>query len=130
MHTYIDTKGMRSKAAPNVAVYEGIIRPLRERGIKVALLESPMNPRLASYNGADGKGIGPSDKKAYREFRAQLADETGAAMWDLSHRAKLTSKDFIDYIHIGRDAARVRFTQALANQIAKSLPVHKHKEAA
>ena len=127
-HTYIDTKGMRTKAIPNVAVYQRIIQPLRERGISVALLESPMNPRLASYNGVDGRGINPSDRRAYHELRAQLAADTGAALWDLSARTRLVSKDFADYIHIERDTARVRFTQALANRIAANVPRRKHKE--
>ena len=46
-HTYLDTKGMRTKAIPNVAVYEQIVRSLRSHAIPVALLESPVNPRLA-----------------------------------------------------------------------------------
>ena len=129
-HTYLDTKGMRTKAIPNVAVYEQIVRSLRSHAIPVALLESPVNPRLAGYNGQDGMGIDPSDHKAYRELRAQLASTTGAAVWDLSRPSRLVSKDFADYIHIERNAARIRFTQALANRIVATMPGRKHKEAA
>jgi len=129
-HTYLDTKGMRSKSAANLAVYQCITGPLGARGVKVALLESPMNPRLASYNGENGRGINPSDKKAYRELRALLAEQSHAVVWDLSRKAKLVSKDFADYIHIEREPARARFTRALADQIAASIPARKRKVTA
>jgi hypothetical protein len=129
-HTYLDTRGMRSKSVANLAVYQCIVDPLRARGIKVAMLESPMNPKLASYNGQNDKGIDPSDKKAYRELRAQLAEDTGAVVWDLARKTKLVSKDFADYIHIEREPARARFTKALADRIVASIPTKKHKGVA
>jgi hypothetical protein len=130
IHTFDDTKGMRTKTIPNVAMYKRIIEPLQARGIRVALLETPLNPRLSSLNGAENKGIGSSEKKAYRDARLELATETGVPVWDFGKRAKLVSKDFIDYIHLYRQPARIRFTQALANRIAASMPRAKHREAA
>ena len=82
--------------------------------------------RLMNMRG-ENAGIAPAEKHAYRLARDQLIADSGASLWNLSKRAKLVSKDFIDYIHIRRTPARVRFTQALADWIVASMPVGSYK---
>lgn len=126
-NTYLATKGMRSKSGPNIEMYQRIIEPLRARGIQVALLESPENPRLQKMNGTGQRGIPTTDRKYYHTVCEKLASDTGTVLWDLARRVHFSSRDYLDYIHIGRQSARIRYTQSLANRIAAAIPAHKAK---
>jgi hypothetical protein len=124
---YFQTRGMRTKCVPNQALYQRIIEPLTARGLSVALLESPMNPRLLRTK--DGQmGVGLAEQRAYRRADHELAAQTGAAIWDLSRKIHFSRDDFIDYAHIRKPETRVRFTEALAARIAACIN-QPHKEA-
>jgi hypothetical protein len=124
---FFQTRGMRTKCVPNQALYQRIIDPLTARGISVALLESPMNPRLLNTKGAQ-MGMGHAEQHAYRWADHELAAQTGATIWDLSRKIHFSREDFIDYVHIHKPETRVRFTEALAARIAASM-TQERKEA-
>ena len=128
-NTYLVTKGLHTKSIPNVAMYERIITPLKARGIEVALLESPLDPRMVKLDGVGNRGITTTDRKAYHQVCEKLVADTGSSLWDLARKVKFSSKDFLDYIHIGKQPARIRYTKALANRIAASIPGHRSKAA-
>jgi hypothetical protein len=126
-NTYLATKALKAKSEANVAMYRRIIEPLKARGIQVALLESPANPRLQKMDGTGNRGIPTADRKAYRTIRDKLVADTGTSLWDMARRVHFSTKDFLDYIHIGKQSARVKYTQALADRIAASIQKRKPK---
>lgn len=94
--------------------FEALIAELRAEGRNVVLLESVLNPRLAS--GVDGEHWA-----TYQAAIAGVVERTGAHYWNLAEDAELVPEDFYDIGHMGRPEVRARYGRALAARLAPLL---------
>ena len=114
------TQEIHRRAPARSAVYQRMIKRLKEAGIRVTLIEAPLNPRFLT---------GPNDKEGlptwvmedYLRARSTLLRRAHVPLWDLNAECQLSAHDFRDSFHIDRSGPRERFTQALADHIAASL---------
>jgi hypothetical protein len=87
--------------AANAALLERLIDLLQRVGLKVVLVETPVNPRFTRERDADGVGVAH-----IRRMRA-FADRRRLPYVVLNDAARLEESDFFDWAHIRtRDGAR------------------------
>jgi len=97
-----------------------LIHRLQNSGkAKIVLLEVPW---LDSVLDSEKSRERSDQKAAYVTAIRQLAQETGVRYLDLSDNVRWTADDFADYRHIGRAAARRRFSTALLEALGSPNP--------
>lgn len=94
-----------------LAVLEQALERLRAEGRLVVLVESVLNPRMRA-------ALDQPAWARYQSFMTELARRHGCRYWDLVAAAELGPDDFYDIGHVGRQAARERFTRVLAERLA------------
>ncbi|OQW94034.1 MAG: hypothetical protein BWK79_08005 [Beggiatoa sp. IS2] len=112
--------------ADNFGIYSRLIQRLLDKNIKVALLETTINPRTEELLYQT-----PEKKKMYEQYYtevSQFAQELGISYWNLSTEVDLKVADFIDHIHVSKPKARRRYTEALASQLVDLLKGMQFKE--
>jgi hypothetical protein len=96
------------------ALLERVVARFRGKpGVRLVLLEKPLNARLA-----EGYGEAYAD---YLETATAFAARTEVAYWRLDEDAQLTPGDYHDWAHLGNPEARRRFQQALVGRLARTL---------
>jgi hypothetical protein len=110
----------------NFGIYTRLIERLHKKNIKVALLETTINPRTEELIYQT-----PEKKRLYEQYYAevsQFAQENGVPYWDISDQANLKVEDFIDHIHVRNRKARQRYTEVLADKLTDLLKDMKFNE--
>ena len=119
-HIFSWTSQIVANSPGNVSVYARLVGRMESRGATVALVESVQNPSLPALMAS--RGMRPAAAhRHYRDALDSLVDQTHVPIWNLEWRAKLTTSDFADYVHICTDQGRQRYTEALALHIARQL---------
>ena len=97
----------------NLQMLEALLQQARERGVKVVLLELPLNEEI----------VGDSFATSQRQYQvpvAALAREYGAPYIDLNQTLDIPSRDFQDLSHLIAPG-RVIWQHALAKELAPLL---------
>jgi hypothetical protein len=97
----------------NLQMLEALLTEARERGVKVVLLELPLNEEIV------GDSFDASQRQ-YREPVTALAQEYGAPYIDLNQTLDIPSRDFQDLSHLIAPG-RVIWQHALAKELAPLL---------
>ncbi len=106
-------------APANFAVYGRILGAIRQRGLQPALFQPPRNPKVMAEALAER---GAADMFArYTTDLEQFAQQQNTPLWTVQDEAAMTPDDFFDGLHVKSDAARERYTAALAKHIADQL---------
>ena len=95
----------------NLEMLEALLAQARERGVKVVLLELPLNEEIV------GDSFDESQRQ-YQEPVAALAREYGAPYVDLNQTLDIPSRDFQDLSHLIAPG-RVIWQHALAKELAR-----------
>ena len=105
---------VKANWAFNARVLDKLIASLRRTGLRVVLVETPVNPRFVTQY--DVAGVGKWHQDRMRDF----ASRRGVPYVVLNDVAGLASSDFFDWAHLrNRDAAR-RCARALRVMLAPS----------
>jgi hypothetical protein len=95
----------------HLATLERLIRALQRRGLRVILLESPINPQFAA-------SLAPSNLYArYADAMTTFAKRERVEYLNLTDAAGLESSEFYDWGHLRSAAAQERYTRALASHL-------------
>ena len=95
----------------NLEMLEALLAQARERGVRVVLLELPLNQEIV------GDGFAASQRR-YREPVAALARDYGAAYIDLNQTVDIPSRDFQDLSHL-LAPGRAVWQHALAEELTR-----------
>jgi hypothetical protein len=95
----------------NLEMLQALLEQARERGVKVVLLELPLNKEIV------GDSFDASQRQ-YREPVTALAREYGAPYIDLNQTVDIPSRDFQDLSHLIAPG-RVIWQHALAKELAR-----------
>jgi hypothetical protein len=95
----------------NLEMLEALLAHARERGVKVVLLELPLNEEIVGDSFDESQG-------QYQEPVAALAREYGAPYVDLNQTLDIPSRDFQDLSHLIAPG-RVIWQHALAKELAR-----------
>lgn len=107
--------GYRRNRDANFAIYARLLARLRSAGLHPCLLRMVENPRNAQVCGPPGA---PLRGEYQADLRAFAATQGVPLLDDLERAAGLDPADFGDYVHLRADAARQRYTAALADRLA------------
>ncbi len=97
----------------NLQMLEALLERARERGVKVVLLELPLNEEIVGDSFA-------ASQRQYQEPVSALAREYGAPYIDLNQTVDIPSRDFQDLSHLIA-SGRVIWQHALAKELAPLL---------
>jgi hypothetical protein len=97
----------------NLQMLEALLAQARERGVRVVLLELPLNEEIVGDSFDDSQ-------RQYQEPVAALAREYGAPYLDLNRTVDIPSRDFQDLSHLIAPG-RVIWQHALAKELAPLL---------
>lgn len=97
------------------AVYARTIERIRAAGSTPVLLEGVQHPRVDAITSAI-----PVLKQRYEQYARDMAGFVGehnVTYWNLRDPALLQPEDFDDYLHVGSNAGRRRYTEELASRV-------------
>ena len=97
----------------NLQMLEALLAQARERGVKVVLLELPINKEIVGDSFDDAR-------RQYQEPVAALGEKYGAPYIDLNQTVDIPSRDFQDLSHLIAPG-RVIWQHALAKELAPLL---------
>ena len=97
----------------NLQMLEALLAQARERGVKVVLLELPLNKEIVGDSFDDAR-------RQYQEPVAALGEKYGAPYIDLNRTVDIPSRDFQDLSHLIAPG-RVIWQHALAKELAPLL---------
>lgn len=95
----------------NFDIIGRMIKRLEKNGVKVVLLESPINPRFVA------EALGTDQYRDYLALMRSFANSSGATFLDLNAEAELQPSDFYDHGHLRAAAATDRFTRLLIGHV-------------
>lgn len=105
--------GFQTHGDQNFQLLSRLIDRLRGRGVDVALLETPLHPRIVRAGGARYEN--------YCEAVGQFARQHHVAYWNLDNEAQLDATDFHDWVHLKKPEAQRRYQQVLAQRLVPML---------
>jgi lysophospholipase L1-like esterase len=97
----------------NLQMLEALLAQARERGVRVVLLELPLNEEIVGDSFDDSQ-------RQYQEPVTALAREYGAPYLDLNQTVDIPSRDFQDLSHLIAPG-RAIWQHALAKELAPLL---------